>query len=90
MDTNFLNEIKPIVIERLGRFYNRDFEYKQALKNEAELFNELEKSLSESQFQAVKDYQNAICSTWGICEMISYRQGMRDMAALLGTENKRD
>lgn len=90
MDTNFFNEMQPTIMERLGRFYNRDYEYKNALNKETESFKQLEEILSESQLQAVKDYQNAICSTWGICEMIAYRQGMRDMAALLGIENKGD
>ena len=90
MDIDFLNEIQPIITERLGRFYNQDYEYKNALNKENKSFKRLEEILPENQLQIAKDYQSAICSTLGICEMIAYRQGMRDMAALLGIENKGD
>lgn len=87
MKDNILNEMHPLINERLGRFYNRDSDYKQALENETGLFKELEKTLSKEQFEVVKNYQIAVCSTWGICEMIAYRQGMKDMAALIGIDN---
>lgn len=90
MNTEFLNEMQPNLSERLGRFYSRDCEYKEALEKENGIFLKLEESLSEGQLQMVKDYQNAVSRTWGICEMIAYRQGMRDMAALIGIENRGD
>ncbi len=90
MNKEFLNEMQPNLSERLGRFYSRDCEYKEAIKREMGLFEKLGKSLSEDQLQLIKDYQNAVYATWGICEMIAYRQGMRDMAALIGIENKGD
>ena len=88
MEKNFFDAIQPNLIERLGKFYNRDCEYKQALKKETELFKQLEESLSGEQLQAVKNYQDAVCRTWGICEMLAYKQGMRDLAAILGIESK--
>lgn len=87
MKDNLLTEMQPLINERLGRFYNRDTEYKQAIKNESELFKELEETLSKEQLERVKNYQLAICSTWGICEMIAYKQGMKDMATLIGIDN---
>ncbi len=90
MNTEFLNDMQPNLTERLGRFYCRDVEYKKALKRENELFGRLEKSFSEDQLQMMRDYQNALYATWGVCEIIAYRQGMRDMAALIGIENKGD
>lgn len=90
MNTEFLNDMQPNLTERLGRFYCRDVEYKEALKRENELFCRLEKSFSEDQLQMMRDYRNALYATWGVCEIIAYRQGMRDMAALIGIENKGD
>lgn len=90
MKTEFLNDMQPNLTERLGRFYCQDCEYKEALKREDELFDRLEKSFSEDQMQIIRDYQNAVYATWGVCETIAYRQGMRDMAALIGIENKGD
>ena len=90
MDSGFFNEMQPNLSERLGRFYSRDCEYKEALERETELFSELVKDLSDDQLQRIKYYQNAVSATWGICEMIAYRQGMRDMVALTGIENKGD
>ena len=90
MNTEFLNDMQPNLTERLSRFYCRDYEYKEALKREDELFGRLEKSFSEDQLQMIRDNQNAVYATWGVCEIIAYRQGMRDMAALIGIENKGD
>lgn len=90
MNTEFLNDMQPNLTERLGRFYCRDVEYKEALKRENELFGRLEKSFSEDQLQVMRGYRNAFYATWGVCEIIAYRQGMRDMAALIGIENKGD
>ncbi len=88
MDINFLEEIQPCIMDRLGRIYNRDSDYKKSIKKETELFNQLEENLTENQIQLVKSYQGALCATLGICEMLSYRQGMRDLAGILGIEGK--
>lgn len=32
MGKNFFDAMQPNIIEQLGKFYNRDCEYKQALK----------------------------------------------------------
>ncbi len=84
MNNNFFNEMQPTIIERLGNIYNQNSEYQQALKNEAKLFEKIEGDFSEVQIQTVKSYYNLAYTTWGICEMLAYRQGMRDMAAILG------
>lgn len=63
MYTEFLNDMQPNLTERLGRFYCRDVEYKEALKRENELFGRLEKNLSEDQLQMIRDCQNAVYAT---------------------------
>lgn len=88
MEKTFFDAMQPNLMERLGNFYNRDCEYKQALKEEIDFFKQLEGSLSEEQLQAVKNYHDAICRTSGVCEMLAYRQGMRDLAGILGIESK--
>lgn len=88
MDINFLEEVQPCIMDRLGRIYNRDSDYKESIKRETELFKQLEEELTENQIQLLKNYQGAICATLGICEMLSYRQGMRDLAGILGIEGK--
>lgn len=86
MEINFFDEIQPCIIDRLGRIYNSDPEYKKSIERETILFSQLEKHLTESQIQMVKKYHNAIYATAGICDMLSYRQGMRDLASILGIE----
>ena len=87
MDTSFFHDMLHIIIERLGLFYNRDAEYTQALKEETELSKQLEEVLPEDTMQLFKEYQNTVYKTWGICEMIAYRQGMRDIMSLLGIKS---
>ena len=65
MGKNFFDAMQPNIIEQLGKFYNRDCEYKQALKEEIELFKQLEGNLSGEQLLAVRNYHDAICRTWG-------------------------
>lgn len=88
MEINFFEEMQPCIMDRLGRIYNRDSEYKQSIEKEMELFSQLEANLTENQIQMVKTYQGALCATLGICEMLSYRQGMRDLADILGIKGK--
>jgi len=47
MDNIFFNEMQPNIMGRPGEIYNRDCEYKQALKHETELFEQLEKDFSK-------------------------------------------
>lgn len=86
MELNFFEAIQPCIIDRLGKIYNCNSDYKKSIEVETELLNQLEKNLTESQMQLVKKYHNAIYATAGICEMLSYRQGMRDLASILGIE----
>lgn len=49
MEINFFDEIQPCIIDRLGRIYNSDSEYKKSIERETILFSQLEKHLTESQ-----------------------------------------
>lgn len=87
MFENFFKDSTPCIMERLGRFYNRDYEYKQALKTESEIAEKLENTLPEEHMELVKKYQTAVAATMGVCELLAYRQGMRDMGAIMGIDN---
>lgn len=88
MEINFFDEMQPCIMDRLGRIYNCDSDYKKSIEKETELFEQLEENLTEEQIQMIRNYQGAICGTMGICEILSYRQGMRDLAGILGIEGK--
>lgn len=87
MDINFFDEIQPCIIDRLGRIYNSDSKYKKSIEAESKILSQLKEHLTESQMQLVKKYHNAIYATAGICEMLSYWQGMRDLASILAIES---
>lgn len=88
MVEKFFKDSTPCIMERLGRFYNRDDEYRQALKVESEIADKLENTLPEEHMELVKKYQTAVAATMGVCELLAYRQGMRDMGAIMGIENR--
>lgn len=87
MNANFFDAMQPSILERLSRMYVDDCEYQQSIKNETEVYEQLEKEVSEEQIKMIKEYQSALYATWGICESLAYRQGMRDMAEILGYRN---
>ena len=70
-------------MERLGDCYCQDDDYKRSIQKEATLSEQLKESLSEEQSALAKEYQSAASATMGICELLAYRQGMRDMAGIL-------
>lgn len=83
MEKNILETSQPNIIERLGEAYSRNGNYKAALEKEKALAGRLKESLTEEQMAIVEEYHTAISSTMGICELLAYRQGMRDMADIL-------
>lgn len=88
MVEDFFKDSTPCIMERLGRFYNRDDEYRQALKTESEIAEKIENTLSKEHMELVKKYQSAAAATMGVCELLAYRQGMRDMGAIIGIDNR--
>lgn len=84
MRENILDEFQSNIMERLGNIYNNNNEYKKSLAKEIKLFNQLQNNFNREQMNMVEDYQKAMCATMGICELLAYRQGMRDLASILG------
>ncbi|MCM1217826.1 MAG: hypothetical protein NC548_25320 [Lachnospiraceae bacterium] len=85
---NFFKETEPCLRERLGRVYMNDEEYRESARKEAEYIGRMEKAFTESQFEMVRECHILQYGTLGICEMLAYRQGMRDMAEILGCETR--
>ncbi len=83
MEKDILDAFEPDIMERLGEVYCQNAEYKQSLKEERELSGKLKEGLTEEQAVAVEKYYASISATMGICELLAYRQGMRDMAVIL-------
>lgn len=83
MEKNILEAFQHNIMERLGEIYWRDDGYRAALEREKELAGRLKESLTEEQMAMVEEYHTAISSTMGICELLAYRQGMKDMASIL-------
>lgn len=90
MVEKFLESIRPCLTERLGRIYSYSNEYKKSLENETKLAEELKSTLTEEQQELLDKYHIATTATWGTCELLAYRQGMRDFASILGIENRED
>lgn len=51
MEKSFFDEMQPCIVDKLGKFYNCNAEYNQAICNESELFRLLEDNLTEGQIQ---------------------------------------
>ena len=83
MEKNILKAFQPNIVERLGEVYWRDDGYRAAFEKEKELANRVRETFSGEQMDIVKEYHSAISATMGICELLAYRQGMKDMASIL-------
>lgn len=70
-------------MERLGECYCQNDSYKQSLKKEKKIAGRLKESLTEEQMALVEEYHAAIYGTVGTCELLAYRQGMKDMVPIL-------
>lgn len=87
MIEDFFKDSTSCIMERLGRVYTHNDEYKHVLRKESVLAEELEHTLSKEHLELVKKYQIAVSATMGVCELLAYRQGMRDMGAIMGINN---
>ena len=83
MEKNILEAFQPNIVERLGEVYWRDNGYREAFEKEKELAERLKEIFTEEQMAMVEQYHPAISATMGICELLAYRQGMKDMASIL-------
>lgn len=88
MGKNILEVFEPCLMDHLGEVYSQNLEYRQNIAKEAQLAEGLEKNFTEEQMEQLKEYYGAVCSTTSICEFLAYRQGMRDLAAILGIESR--
>ena len=83
MEKNILESFQPNIMERLGKVYWRDKSYRAAFEREKEAAEYLKETLTKEQMAMVEQYHAAISFTMGICELLAYRQGMKDMASIL-------
>ena len=83
MEKNILEAFQPNIVERLGEIYWRDDGYREAIEREKEAAERLKETLTEEQMAMVEQYHAAISFTMGICELLAYKQGMKDMASIL-------
>ncbi len=87
---DILKDYYPCIVERLSKVYNQNEEYRQNIEKENRLEDLLEKAFSGEQLRIVEEYHDAVCATLNICEVLAYRQGMRDLAEILGIGDKTD
>ena len=83
MEKNIFEAFQPNIMERLGKCYCQDDSYKQCIEKEKEIADRLREELTEEQMILVEKYHAAVYNTVGACEILAYRQGMRDMADIL-------
>ena len=80
----FLDQLFGLAVtDRLAQIYSQNNGYKEGIDKETKLYLQLKESLTEEQMEIVDKYHAAICSTMGMCELLAYRQGMRDLYAIL-------
>lgn len=106
MENDILEMLMPCLTERLGEVLHQDQTYREAIKTEGLLFDQLNNMLSEepakdmtsdwikNQFKEQKDlfmqYFSAAQISVSIIERKAYRQGMKDLLELLTVLSKKD
>ena len=83
MEKDILEAFQPNIMERLGKIYWQNDSYRAAFEKEKELAERLRETFTVEQMDVVEEYYTAISSTMGICELLAYKQGMKDMASIL-------
>ena len=83
MEKDILEAFQPNIMERLGKIYWQNDSYRAAFEKEKELAERMRETFTEEQLAMVEQYHTAISSAIGICELLAYRQGMKDMASIL-------
>lgn len=79
MEESILEEFMPYLVDRLGRVYNQDKEYQKAVEKESRIYEELKEGLTEEQRSQLDEYFAATREMAGICEKLSYQQGIKDL-----------
>ena len=82
-DMEVLELIEPLLIDRTGKLYQDNEEYKESTRKEEELFEQLSDKLTEEQVRELDQFLSATNATLAIIEHLAYIQGMKDMLALL-------
>ena len=82
-DMEVLELIEPLLIDRTGKLYQDNEEYKESARKEEVLFEQLSAKLTEEQARELNQFTSAANATSAITERLAYIQGMKDMLALL-------
>ncbi len=82
MEKNILEAFQHNIMERLGKFTGGMMVTGRQLR-EKEAAERLKETLTEEQMAMVEQYHIAISATMGICELLAYKQGMKDMVSIL-------
>lgn len=84
MDENIWRFLEPLIIERLGKIFLDNEEYKQTIEREAKSFEELWKNLTREQQKQLNEYSHITNYTAVITKKIAYQQGIKDLIELIG------
>ena len=83
INKDILDMITPHFVERAGRFYIEDEEYKESTRIANLLYDELTETLTDKQRELLGQYLDT--NNAAVCrgEHLVYQQGMRDLLNLL-------
>lgn len=84
MENDIFTALEPVITERLNNVFSQDQDYKQAVQEESIAYGKLMEGLTENQQKLLEEYFNAVNATVSVLEKLAYRQGIRDLAAILG------
>lgn len=77
MEEDILEDLMACITDRLGRVYNQNEEYRQALETESRAYEQLKRELTEIQRDQLDQYFVAAKATSEICEKLAYQEGIR-------------
>ena len=87
MWNDIFTALELVITERLNNVFSKDQGYKQAVQEESIAYGKLMEGLTENQQKLLEEYFNAVNATVSVLERLAYRQGMTDLAGILGIYN---
>ncbi len=79
---DILDLITPYLVERAGKIYIDNEEYKESSKTADLIFEELNETLTDKQQELLEKYFVANNAAAAFAERLVYQQGMRDLLNL--------
>lgn len=87
MENDIFTALEQVITERLNNVFSHDQGYKQAVQEESMVYDKLMGEIKERHKKLLEEYFDTVNVIVSRIEKLAYRQGMRDLAGILGIYN---